>query len=94
MGRKHRDPWGGPPIDDLALKKHRNRDGSKFTIEQLAGLVTTYLYLPSAAWRQPSWRFVACSSTSSMPQYPAGMNGTLAGETQPGVLRGGSNEQV
>jgi hypothetical protein len=38
MGRKHRNPWGGPPIDDLALKKHRNRDGSKFTIEQLAGL--------------------------------------------------------
>ncbi len=46
MGRKHRNPWGGPPIDDLALKKHYNRDGSKLTIEQVAG-----------AWLRPIYTF-------------------------------------
>lgn len=61
MGRKHRNPWGGPPIDELALTKHRNRDGSRFTVEQIAGAWLRPIYaFPPQPGDRPSWRFVAC----------------------------------
>jgi hypothetical protein len=61
MGRKHRNPWGGPPIDDLAFKKHRNRDGSKLTVAQVAGAWLRPIYaFPPEPGDRPSWRFVAC----------------------------------
>ncbi|MBV9384190.1 MAG: hypothetical protein JOY82_18130 [Streptosporangiaceae bacterium] len=61
MGKKHRNPWGGPPIDDLALTKHRNRDGSKLTVAQIASAWLRPIYaFPQQPGDRPSWRFVAC----------------------------------
>src|SRR5580658_10451682 len=61
MGRKHRNPWGGPPIDDLALNKHYNRDGSKLTVEQVAGAWLRPIYtFPPQPGDSPNWRFIAC----------------------------------
>ena len=61
MGRKHRNPWGGPPIDDLALSKHRTRDGSKFTVDQIAGAWLRPIYtFPPQPDDRPGWRFVIC----------------------------------
>ena len=68
MGRKHRNPWGGPPIDDLALTKHRNRDGSKLTVEQIAGAWLRPIYaFPPQPGDRPSWRFVACWDDRAEP---------------------------
>ena len=42
----HTNSMGGPPIDDSALRKHFNRDGSKFTVDQI-----------SKAWLRPIYEF-------------------------------------
>lgn len=68
MGRKHRNPWGGPPIDELALTKHRNRDGTKFTVEQIAGAWLRPIYaFPPQPGDRLDWRFVACWDEHNEP---------------------------
>lgn len=68
MGKKHRNPWGGPPIDNLALSKHRNRDGGKLTVAQVAGAWLRPIYaFPAQPGDRTNWRFVACWDEDDEP---------------------------
>jgi hypothetical protein len=67
MGKKRRNPWGGPPIDDLALK-HRNRDGTRITVEQVAGAWLRPIYaFPAQPGDSANWTFVACWDDNDEP---------------------------
>jgi hypothetical protein len=69
---KHRNPWGGLPIDDSALK-HLRPDGTAITVAQVAriDLVSFFEFPPDTD--EPTYRNVAGWDDSQQP-YEVGID--------------------